>query len=645
MRKLGGDRAAAQDVAQEVFTLLARKAHRLGSVVLAGWLYRQTCRRAANHVRSETRRRSRETAAATMNSSTPAAPPDAQLLARELDDAMLTLPADDRDALVLRYFEGHGYRSIGEALGLGEEAARKRVQRAVKKLGTTLKRKGIAAGVVSLGTALDGFGAPPIPAEMVSRLTTTALKTSAAPVALSTLLNPALAGVLATSLISGSVFALRQPATPPHPVVTNRVSPRDARTGQRSDNLPQDPTLDQIIAEIRRIRSSPQTVLSELRLKVALAKIQVLQTPEFILRSKDILNAAERQKVYQKLLERWWEGSPDATLTFMLEKEIGPLIRGGGQNYLLGELFRRWTERDRVASEAWLLRNWNEATLAESYGEGSYRNFLSMWISGEYFSKGDIDGVFAFASRMPTMDDQARSISQIVGMVPMHSRWRYSDGSKSLWLKFYRRLETFPDEEWREQFIRSFWKTMNESNPDGISQIRGFLQPEDPFSVMLGLLAVKGFDGQADQNGSIKSHEIPVQNREDRIAAAMEAGIAAGMDRREVMSAIGRAMVDGTKEEEYFSWLETHRDEIELDDYFSKKARSTGVYGSITGRKPDAIRWGSLIADPELRRRTCRAAFRRFLAGCPGFAMEYINEGRAPSDLADDFQAIATSQP
>jgi DNA-directed RNA polymerase specialized sigma24 family protein len=40
LRKLGGDHAAAQDVAQEVFTLLARKAHRLGSVVLVGWLYR-----------------------------------------------------------------------------------------------------------------------------------------------------------------------------------------------------------------------------------------------------------------------------------------------------------------------------------------------------------------------------------------------------------------------------------------------------------------------------------------------------------------------------------------------------------------------------------------------------------------------------
>ncbi len=61
-----------------------------------------------------------------------------------------------------------------------------------------------------------------------------------------------------------------------------------------------------------------------------------------------------------------------------------------------------------------------------------------MWISGNHFSHGDIDKVFAFASRMPTADDQARSISQLVGMVPMHSMWSYSAGGKDQWLRFYR---------------------------------------------------------------------------------------------------------------------------------------------------------------------------------------------------------------
>ena len=59
LRRLNGDRSAAQDVMQEVFTLLVRKAAALEATQLSAWLYRQTCRRATNHVRSESRRRQR----------------------------------------------------------------------------------------------------------------------------------------------------------------------------------------------------------------------------------------------------------------------------------------------------------------------------------------------------------------------------------------------------------------------------------------------------------------------------------------------------------------------------------------------------------------------------------------------------------
>ena len=62
MRRLGGDRSAAEDVMQEVFVLLAKKAGTLvkGKVGVGPWLYRQTCRLSANRVRGEVRRRKRE---------------------------------------------------------------------------------------------------------------------------------------------------------------------------------------------------------------------------------------------------------------------------------------------------------------------------------------------------------------------------------------------------------------------------------------------------------------------------------------------------------------------------------------------------------------------------------------------------------
>jgi len=56
-----------------------------------------------------------------------------------LDDAINQLGAEDRTAIILRFFEQRDFRSVGEALGSNEEAARKRVNRALDKLQLLLK--------------------------------------------------------------------------------------------------------------------------------------------------------------------------------------------------------------------------------------------------------------------------------------------------------------------------------------------------------------------------------------------------------------------------------------------------------------------------------------------------------------------------
>jgi DNA-directed RNA polymerase specialized sigma24 family protein len=61
------DPAAAEEVTQAVFTLLAQKARTLGpQVILAGWLYQTACFKAAQHQRAESRRLQREHEAAAM---------------------------------------------------------------------------------------------------------------------------------------------------------------------------------------------------------------------------------------------------------------------------------------------------------------------------------------------------------------------------------------------------------------------------------------------------------------------------------------------------------------------------------------------------------------------------------------------------
>src|SRR5262249_32050318 len=63
-------------------------------------------------------------------------------LAPILDQAIDQLEAEDRRAILLRYFEQCDLHSVGHALGSTEEAARKRVSRALGKLQSLLQRQG-----------------------------------------------------------------------------------------------------------------------------------------------------------------------------------------------------------------------------------------------------------------------------------------------------------------------------------------------------------------------------------------------------------------------------------------------------------------------------------------------------------------------
>src|SRR5208283_1201179 len=71
-----------------------------------------------------------------------------------LDDAINRLGTKDRTAILLRFFEQRDLRSVGEALGISENAARKRVTRALDELHSLLKHRGITFSGAALGTAL-----------------------------------------------------------------------------------------------------------------------------------------------------------------------------------------------------------------------------------------------------------------------------------------------------------------------------------------------------------------------------------------------------------------------------------------------------------------------------------------------------------
>ena len=151
-RVVNGDDALAEDVAQTVFADLARKARVLpAGVRLGGWLHRHTFFTASKAVRTEARRRAREIEAAAMNAMST---PESDLwreMAPHVDAAIAELASADCDAIVLRFFEKKPLRDIARMLGISEDAAGKRIARALERLRRNLSRRRVVLAPIIIG--------------------------------------------------------------------------------------------------------------------------------------------------------------------------------------------------------------------------------------------------------------------------------------------------------------------------------------------------------------------------------------------------------------------------------------------------------------------------------------------------------------
>lgn len=178
LRLMNGDVHRAQDVSQQVFTELARQSKRLmAHPALLGWLYTTTRQMALRIIRTEARRAAREREASTMNEllREPGAEPDWEQLRPVLEDAMHELNEIDRLAILHRFFKNKSLRQVGDALGLSDNAARMRIDRALDKLRSQLAQRGVTSAAAALATTLTSHAVTAAPAGLVATLATTSL--------------------------------------------------------------------------------------------------------------------------------------------------------------------------------------------------------------------------------------------------------------------------------------------------------------------------------------------------------------------------------------------------------------------------------------------------------------------------------------
>ena len=171
------DTHLAEDVTQGVFVALAQNARQLTDhPVLSGWLHRTAQNLAANTVRSDVRRRAREQEAVAMNELL-APEPEAiwKHIAPQLDAALGELNELDRDALLLRYFERKSAREMAQTLGVSDDAAQKRVSRAVERLREFLSKRGVAIGASGLVIVISANAVQAAPAGLAVTISAAAI--------------------------------------------------------------------------------------------------------------------------------------------------------------------------------------------------------------------------------------------------------------------------------------------------------------------------------------------------------------------------------------------------------------------------------------------------------------------------------------
>jgi RNA polymerase sigma factor (sigma-70 family) len=376
-----GDRALAEEISQNVFALLARKAGSLRSHPnLSAWVHRTTQLESAKAMRSA-KRHQRKVDAFAREQDIPSVTPDesgaawreAQVLPI-LDASLDQLPDKDRALVIQRFFERKRFAEIAGSTGKSEAACKMQVKRALEKLATLLRSRGVALSVPVIATGLTAefAKAAPLASQALAAkalaastgITTSTLLTNT----LLTMSSAKFSALAAAAVVALCLFPLirqhseaarlrSEIATLEKPAVSGIPSRPSLRTAAR-DSGPARTTLRERLENDRQpVEVGP--LLDDLM------KVMMEQDIAGLIR---VLTPVARmtQADYARLMEdlEAHDASPEAKSTALMiltsfapetdfRERLESLIRQGATPTMLGEPLRLWAASDPDAALAW----------------------------------------------------------------------------------------------------------------------------------------------------------------------------------------------------------------------------------------------------------------------------------------------------
>src|ERR1035441_8843788 len=96
-------------------------------------------------------------------------------IATHLDAGLGELDEADRDALLLRYFERKSASEMAQTLGISDEAAQKRVNRAVERLREFFAKRGVTVGASGLVVVISANAVQAAPAGLAPTISSAAI--------------------------------------------------------------------------------------------------------------------------------------------------------------------------------------------------------------------------------------------------------------------------------------------------------------------------------------------------------------------------------------------------------------------------------------------------------------------------------------